>query len=524
MTKDCNQFEFEQLLRQLTEGNLAPPELQRLGELLESSFAFRQHYLDYCQMHALLRTEHGLLTSWSPVAELSADAAHGPKRKWSVAKILFAFSTAAALLIAAGGYYLAYLADNGPPSPHRGSETAKLTRAVGAKFAYGSSGEAVPKEGAPLRQGRYELLSGLVEMEYDSGAVLLVRAPAAFDLVDNTSVRLEDGQLAAHVPPAAKGFRIESPGATVIDLGTDFAVQAIKEKESEVHVFKGEVLLDLHGDKDKTADLLKLVTGEAARVDYVTGMPSGIDLDELQFLRSLRDESNLYAQIVLAMNPAVYYRMEPSGDGTQLFDSAESGAHATIHVGRTTAPVWTAGKVGAALTLGGPAQQCYASALEYPQTSGDEITVAGWVYAHSRPRWASIAKNWAGGVGDRGQFHFGLYEDSGELEAHVVDSSGKEIIVRDKGAFPLHTWYHVALVADGKMLRLYRDGVEVDARPYEKLHRDERIRALGIGTKLNLAGTAPEERDFNMWDGRLDELAIFNHALSPDEIRTLSEL
>lgn len=50
------------------------------------------------------------------------------------------------------------------------------------------------------------------------------------------------------------------------------------------------------------------------------------------------------------------------------------------------------------------------------------------------------------------------------------------------------------------------------------------IKALAIGTKLNLLGTEPEERDFNMWDGRLDELAIFNHPLSSDDIRQLYEL
>jgi hypothetical protein len=57
-----------------------------------------------------------------------------------------------------------------------------------------------------------------------------------------------------------------------------------------------------------------------------------------------------------------------------------------------------------------------------------------------------------------------------------------------------------------------------------KLHRDSRIRALAIGTKLNRLGTAPEERDYNMWDGNLDELAIFNNALSARQILELCEL
>jgi hypothetical protein len=107
-----------------------------------------------------------------------------------------------------------------------------------------------------------------------------------------------------------------------------------------------------------------------------------------------------------------------------------------------------------------------------------------------------------------------LYEDGGELEAHIVDDSGTEISVRDRTPLPLNTWHHVAFVADGGVLRLYRNGIEVDSKPYLKLHRDSRIRALAIGTKLNRLGTAPEERDFNMWDSNLDELAIFNNGLS----------
>jgi hypothetical protein len=283
-------------------------------------------------------------------------------------------------------------------------------------------------------------------------------------------------------------------------------------------------LVDLHGEKGNSAELLRLVTGEATRVDYSTGMPSGIDLDEQRFMRSLREETPSYPQAVLKLNPAVYYRMEPAGDGTHLLDASGNSAAATLHVGRATVPVWSTGKVGSALRLGGPAQQTYASVEQYPQAEGDKLSVVAWVYAHSRPRWASIAKNWAGGPEDRGQFHFGLHEDGGELEAHIVDNSGAEISVRDKVPLPLNTWHQVAFVADGDQLRLYRNGVGIDSKPYKKLHRDPRIRALAIGTKLNLQGTAPEERDYNMWDGNLDELAIFNDALSSRQILELYDL
>ena len=517
------QREFDRLLSQLSDGHLGEEDVRRLGNLLALNAALRRQYLDYCQMHALLRSEHGLLTSWSVTAgQGKHDPFDSSPRSWSNRRLTFRLAAAAIFMALAVG--LALLNANRPQPPFRGAETAVLSRAVGAQFAYGVNGESVPAEGMQLRQGVYELLNGLVEIEYRSGAVLVVRAPATFDLVDEACVRLEDGQLAAHVPKAAIGFRIESPGATVIDLGTDFAVQAVKEKESEVHVFNGEVLVDLHGKKGRSEDLLRLVTGEAARVDYFTGMPSGIDLGNQQFLRSLREGDSSYAQAVAALDPVVYYRMEPTGDGTRLIDASTSGADAKIHFGRATAPVWTAGRVGAALTLGGPAQETYAAASEYPQAEGDALTVAAWVYARARPRWASIAKNWAGGNDDHGQFHFGLYDDDGELEAHMVDDAGKEVVVRDALPLPLNTWHHVAFVADGTELRLYRNGRQVDSKPYHALHRDPRIKTLAIGTKLNLAGDAPEERDFNMWDGRLDELAIFNHALTAEQILALYQL
>lgn len=514
--------EFERLLSALTEGALEPADIERLDGMLRADAELRRRYFEHCQMHALLKSEHGLLVGWSSCGPDAEEVALESGRRSRSRLATFALATAATLAAAAAGLW--WLSAEQSASPLRGERVATLSKTVGAEFAFGPNGECAPGEGVDLRQGTYELLSGLIEIEYDSGALLLVQAPATFELVDDASVRLEDGQVSAHVPQAAIGFRIDSPGATVIDMGTDFAVQAVRDQESEVHVFQGEVLVDLHGDKGKSSDPLRLVTGEATRVDFLTGMPSGIDIDSQQFLRTLREAESEYAEAVLRLDPAIYYRMEPCSDGSRLVDSGPAGAHAKIHPGRAKSPVWTAGKFGAAFELGGTAMQTYAAAASYPQAEGDEISVVGWVYARSRPRWASIAKNWAGGDYDRGQFHFGLNHDSGELEAHIVDSSGREIAVRDSQALPLRSWHHVAFVADGQMLRLYRNGREVDAQPYERLHRDPRITALAIGTKLNLSGNSPEERDYNMWDGRLDELAIFNHALTADEVLSLYEI
>jgi hypothetical protein len=519
---------FEFLLNKLMDSGLDELELQELGRMIESNAALRQRYLEYCQIHGLLRAEHGVVASLDDPEELSFAAANATPRVRRAFRAMLLFCAAAGLLgvVSAIGVWLARDGEAPVtvelPKPYRGKVVARLARHVGARFEYGPAGETVPANDIGMPQGTYALDAGIIELESTSGVLLTVEAPAVFTLVHDQLIRVENGRVAAHVPESAVGFQVETASATVVDLGTDFAVEAIKGTKSEVHVFNGEVQINLHGSKATSATPLHLVTGEAARIDFLTGMPSGIDLDEQRFLRRLETEPNAYTRRILELSPSVYYPMEPAGDATFLEDFGPEGADAKIHFGRATEPVWAAGKIGLAFALGGPSQQTYAWAGEYPQATGEQLSVVAWVNARSRPRWASIAKNWAGL--DWGQFHFGLYFDSGELEAHIQDSSNKEITVKDKVPFPLNVWHHVAFVADGETLRLYRDGKEVSAARYSRLKSNEKIKSLAIGTKLNLAGDAPEEQHYNMWDGRLDELAIFNSALSPEEIGALYEL
>lgn len=509
--------DFERILQRVVDGALTDVDRARLAEILEADVALRRAYLEHCQMHALLRSEHGLLAACAPD---STDLAPTLRRLRTFKRRLALVAAAAAVLIVGS---LNWNTTTAPTPPYRGQDVAVLKTAVGVHFAYGAHGETDTAAGASLPRGPYDLKSGIVELEYASGILLTVEAPARFELVDENVLRLQDGRIAAHVPQEGIGFKIEAPAATVVDLGTDFAVDATADEESEVHVFKGEVRVDLQGAKGAAASPLHLLSGQATRIDFATGLPAGIDLDEQRFMRSLGAKPLTYARQVLALNPAVYYRMEPVGDGRTLVDQSKGGADAKVVLGKAISPVWVAGKVGAALELGGPSRETYAYAPRYPQATDNQLTVVAWVYARTRPRWASIAKNWAG-ADDRGQFHFGLLDDSGALEGHIADASGKEIMVQDSQPLPLHQWHHVALVADGSSLRLYRNGREVNAVPYNELTRDPRILALAVGTKLNLQGTAPEERDFNMWDGRLDELAIFNHALAGDEVLHLYEL
>ena len=53
--------------------------------------------------------------------------------------------------------------------------------------------------------------------------------------------QLVSGLLTATVPPGAEGFRVDTPTAQVVDLGTAFGIEQRTDGTSKVSVFDGEV-------------------------------------------------------------------------------------------------------------------------------------------------------------------------------------------------------------------------------------------------------------------------------------------
>jgi len=85
-----------------------------------------------------------------------------------------------------------------------------------------------------------KLDSGLVEITYYNGAKVVLEGPVEFTVEQKNACRLDFGRLTAKVSKDAVGFTVETPGLTVVDLGTEFAVQVRPTGTAEVHVFEGE--------------------------------------------------------------------------------------------------------------------------------------------------------------------------------------------------------------------------------------------------------------------------------------------
>src|SRR6185369_16089711 len=101
-------------------------------------------------------------------------------------------------------------------------------------------------------------------------------------------------------------------------------------------------------------------------------------------------------------------------------------------------------------------------------------------------------------------------------------TSGGDFNAREGAPFPLGGWQLVAFTAGGGVLRLFRNGQLVASSPYTGTFVAPSLAGLGIGVKLNTTGTAADTGAPGFWQGRLDELAIWNRALATNEIQAMA--
>jgi hypothetical protein len=101
------------------------------------------------------------------------------------------------------------------------------------------------------------------------------------------------------------------------------------------------------------------------------------------------------------------------------------------------------------------------------------------------------------------------------LELFMRDENANWVYSANFGlGIQANTWYHQAITRSGGTVKLYFDGVELDPPMTNGVIGNV---ATGDGPPPSVAGNATG-RSFN---GLIDEVRVYNHALSPDEVRAL---
>lgn len=195
------------------------------------------------------------------------------------------------------------------------------------------------------------------------------------------------------------------------------------------------------------------------------------------------------------------------GSGTTLSDVSGNNLNGTL-----SGPTWTTeGRFGGALTFDGVNDWVTVpdnNALDL--TTG--MTLEAWVYptaAGSAPFWRNVMiKERSGGES------YNLYAADGANVpvAYVVRAAQTNTPLDAKGTtgLPLNTWSHLAVTYDGANLRLYVNGTQVGTRAVSG--------ALVTTTgPLRIGGNSIWGEYFQ---GRIDEIRIYNRALTVAELQT----
>jgi len=192
------------------------------------------------------------------------------------------------------------------------------------------------------------------------------------------------------------------------------------------------------------------------------------------------------------------------GDGKVAKDSSGNG-HDGGFIGK---PKWVKGHLGQALEFDG-ASACVK--ISPGLSNVENITVVVWVY--NADNWGTTRSEiWCGSdtYGDylllrgdeRGEWH------AGEAIWHWYDGGSWGAL--PSGPLKAKTWYHLAGSYDGKNLKLYLNGKLVDSK------------ATSVSTNNSMdtcIGCHPTPT--NYWKGIIDEVAVFDIALTEEEIKSI---
>lgn len=180
----------------------------------------------------------------------------------------------------------------------------------------------------------------------------------------------------------------------------------------------------------------------------------------------------------------------------------------TLTAARNTNLLTIAGKVNTALDFNSAGDFLSLGAADARISPGGNISVAAWVYCDDTSARRAIANTKADSWGTGWQ----LGMSAGGIIRFDFNETGSSANYLDSGAaIPAAAWTHVVAVHAGNMVYIYIDGA---------------LSSSGVRSALTAAAGALvvgryQTTGVYYWDGRLDDIRIYNRALSQSDISAL---
>ncbi|MGK0188137.1 MAG: hypothetical protein ACI9R3_003929 [Verrucomicrobiales bacterium] len=262
------------LIDDLLDGSLSEAEFLRLEAELSIDPAARKEYYARLCLTAALESEAQAASLETKVTPFVG----GHRVRWGLLAGGAAAAVVAVFMVVssrAPSDAPNQVAEQLEPVEQRASGFAVLSGQVDARWRGGYS----PVDGALLPGGKLNLEEGVAQLELFSGVMVVVEAPAEFEVISSMEMAVSKGRLRAHVPEPAHGFKIHTIDGEIVDLGTEFAVN-VSDDHSEVHVLEGEI--EWHARVPSAPR--KMTEREAVWTTTSTGEDTGFSADAAAFL------------------------------------------------------------------------------------------------------------------------------------------------------------------------------------------------------------------------------------------------
>ena len=576
MVREPDRFEeLRALLEALCEETITPEQVARLEAMILPDPEAEIYYITYMQMQVDLLREFGVISP-RPVADSrgrtewgggsGAEAAGRPavapdprplghaRKRWSRLPWIVA-AAAGVVLLAFAGYFVGLrperpavvagtdrVRDRAREAPAGGTWRAGpapaleflalLSELDGARWEP-SEGPALV-EGSVLAARGLRLREGRATLSFFSGVTLTVEGPADLELVSADRVFCRRGRLRVRAPKGAEGFVVATPGSAVVDLGTEFGMNVEADGKARIMVFEGAAeaaLLDAVGAPRRTQLVVRSkafeIDSHADRIMETVAEPSGFVAASPVTVPSLALAPG-YPGAVLKAGPKAYWRFEAMAGGA-IPNAVPGGPALRVH-----------GAVALADTARG--NGC---ALFPPNRLDQFLTIDGlWDLARTP---GHAVEFWFMPEGFSRAMLVGLYPPLEALPENayryvhtlLVETTAQErqslyspASVRFLLRWPFNTsagdnvfsrdvyaprrWHHVVAQRNGDQLELYVNGVLGRSITLDPDH-PSRSCHLVVGRRTT---DFNDPRDVRPFVGRLDEMALYDHPLSVEEVET----
>ncbi len=406
-------------------------------------------------------------------------------------------------------------------TPENQLAVASVTRLDGVKW---SSGSCI--EGDPIIAGQsISISSGLLEVDLEGRGKLLIEGPAHLDFTSPMEAVLHRGSLVMRATEKGHGYTVKTSQGSVVDLGTEFAVSVGENDVVETHVIEGSVEAISNNGNSVT-----LKANDARRFDHSDGQSIAADTGRFytamppihQHTKSIHWNFNENKGLLARSSGQLGENSTQSND--LVFNAIEEGVPPRWIQGVNKSGVYFDGK-------GGFAQS------EYKGIEGGQArSVCCWVKVpkdfSTKEGFGIISWGDSKQLGGTWQISVNPLQSDGKLGRLRLGLHGGQII----GSTDLRDgkWHHIAVVLYGGSkpnvgthALLYVDGqkeiVSRAALQEVKTKTANTDHGVWVGRNVTYRDNSQAHAHGKFFRGGIDELYIFDSALSQSEVQELME-